>query len=31
MQMHLDKSPGPDGFNPAFYQRFWDLVGDDVY
>ncbi|GAU35438.1 hypothetical protein TSUD_375280 [Trifolium subterraneum] len=20
-QMHLDKSPGPDGFNPAFYQR----------
>ena len=31
MQMHPDKSPGPDGFNPAFYQRFWDLVGDDVY
>ena len=31
MQMHLDKSPGPDGFNPAFYQRFWDLVGDDIY
>ncbi|CAJ2637655.1 unnamed protein product [Trifolium pratense] len=20
-QMHPDKSPGPDGFNPAFYQR----------
>ena len=31
MQTHPDKSPGPDGFNPAFYQRFWDLVGDDVY
>jgi hypothetical protein len=21
-QMQPDKSPGPDGFNPAFYQRF---------
>ena len=31
MQMHPDKLPRPDGFNPAFYQRFWDLVGDDVY
>ena len=31
IQMHPDKSPGPDGFNPAFYQRFWDLIGDDVY
>ena len=30
-QMHPDKSPGPDGFNPAFYQRFLDLIGDDVY
>ncbi|GAU31579.1 hypothetical protein TSUD_54020 [Trifolium subterraneum] len=25
-QMHPDKSPGPDGFNPAFYQR-GDLHG----
>lgn len=21
-QMHPDKSPGPDGFNPAFFQKF---------
>lgn len=28
--MHPDKSPGPDGMNPAFYQRFWDIIGDDV-
>lgn len=28
--MHPDKSPGPDGMNPAFYQRFWDIIGNDV-
>ncbi|CAK8568525.1 unnamed protein product [Lathyrus sativus] len=28
--MHPDKSPGPDGFNPAFYQKFWHLCGDDI-
>lgn len=25
------KAPRPDGLNPAFYQRFWDLCGPDVY
>lgn len=30
-QMHLDKSPGPDGFNPAFFQNFWVTVGKDVF
>jgi hypothetical protein len=30
-QMHPDKAPGPDGFNPAFYQHFWDLCGGDIF
>ena len=30
-QMHPDKSPGSYGFNPAFYQRFWEICGDDVF
>lgn len=28
--MHPDKSPGLDGFNPAFYQCFWSIVKNDV-
>lgn len=28
--MHPDKSPGLDGFNPAFYQFFWNIVKKDV-
>lgn len=28
--MHPDKSPGPDGMNPAFYQRFWNIIGPDT-
>ncbi|GAU48756.1 hypothetical protein TSUD_185510 [Trifolium subterraneum] len=30
-QMHPDKSPRPDGFNPAFYQRFWEQCSDDIF
>ncbi|CAH9143861.1 unnamed protein product, partial [Cuscuta epithymum] len=29
-QMHSDKAPGPDGLNPAFYKRFWELCGQDI-
>ena len=28
--MHPDKSPGPDGLNPGFYQAYWDIVGSNV-
>lgn len=29
-QMHKDKSPGPDGFNPVFYKKLCDIVGSDI-
>ena len=28
--MHPDKSLRPDGMNPAIFQKFWPVVGDDV-
>ncbi|KAJ8774442.1 hypothetical protein K2173_016888 [Erythroxylum novogranatense] len=28
--MQAEKSPGLDGFNPGFYRKYWDLIGDQV-
>ena len=30
-QMHPEKSPGPDGLNLGFYQRFWPLISDQIF
>lgn len=30
-QMHPDKSAGPDGFSPAFFQHFWELIGPEIF
>lgn len=29
-QMAPLKSPGPDDFNPSFFQTYWHVVGDEV-
>jgi len=29
--MHPDKCAGPDGFNPGFYQHFWNLCSDEIF
>jgi hypothetical protein len=29
--MHPDKCPGPDGFNPAFFQQFWHICSQDIF
>ncbi|KAL8155586.1 hypothetical protein AgCh_000828 [Apium graveolens] len=31
LQMHPDKTSGPDGLNPAFYQSFWKVMGKEVF
>ena len=29
--MHPEKSPGPNGLNPRFYQHFLHLIGDQIF
>lgn len=29
-QMHPTKAPGPDGFPPVFFQKFWPAIGNLV-
>ena len=29
--MHPDKCPGPDGFNPGFFQKFWSVCNSSIF
>ena len=29
-QMHLTKASGPDGMFTIFFQKYWNIVGNDV-
>ncbi|XP_057442323.1 uncharacterized protein LOC130734042 [Lotus japonicus] len=31
MSMKSFTAPGPDGFQPVFFKKYWDLVGEDVW
>lgn len=30
-QMHPDKSAGPNVLNPALFQKFWSIMGLEIY
>lgn len=30
-EMHPDKASGPDGQNPAFFQIFWSIMGQEIF
>lgn len=30
-QMHPDKYAGPDGYSPAFFHHFWDILGPEIF
>lgn len=29
-QMHPTKTPGPDGMNQSFFQKYWNIIGTDI-
>ena len=29
-QMHPTKAPGPNGMSAIFFQKYWDVVGNDI-